>query len=75
MYKELEQSGLIEARRRNGTVVVGPAAVPNANVGAGAALMAAVDCLIETARHAGVSDETLVDLLRGRLAQTSKLET
>lgn len=35
--------------------------------------MAAVDGLILTARDAGVSDETLIDLLRGRLA--SKLDS
>ncbi|UXM90616.1 GntR family transcriptional regulator [Paenarthrobacter sp. JL.01a] len=71
-YKELEQSGLIESRRRNGTVVVGPPAVPNGAVGADAAVIAAVDGLIGTARRAGVTDETLIDLLRGRLG--SKLE-
>ncbi|MFI2564768.1 GntR family transcriptional regulator [Paenarthrobacter sp. NPDC018779] len=74
-YRELEQSGLIEARRRNGTIVVGPAEVPHGNAGADAAVMAAVDGLIATARHAGFRDETLVDLLRGRLAQTSKLDS
>ncbi|MFJ4261224.1 GntR family transcriptional regulator [Paenarthrobacter nicotinovorans] len=71
-YKELEQSGLIESRRRNGTVVVGPPAVPNGTAGADAEVIAAVDRLIRTARRAGVGDETLIDLLRGRLA--SKLE-
>ncbi|WP_144659383.1 GntR family transcriptional regulator [Paenarthrobacter nicotinovorans] len=73
-YKELEQSGLIESRRRNGTVVVGPPAVPNGTAGADAEVIAAVDGLIRTARRAGVGDETLVDLLRGQLARTSKLE-
>ncbi|MFJ4026208.1 GntR family transcriptional regulator [Paenarthrobacter sp. NPDC089989] len=72
-YRELEQSGLIEARRRHGTVVVGPAEVPNGNAGADAAVMTAVDGLINTARHAGVRDETLIDLVRGRLA--SKLDS
>ncbi|MEV7663166.1 GntR family transcriptional regulator [Paenarthrobacter sp. NPDC089316] len=71
-YKELEQSGLIESRRRNGTVVVGPPAAPSRQAGADAAVIAAVDGLIRTARAAGVSDETLMDLLRGRLA--SKLD-
>ncbi|MFK0006740.1 GntR family transcriptional regulator [Paenarthrobacter sp. NPDC090520] len=73
-YRELEQSGLIEARRRNGTVVVGPPAAPHGPVGADAAVMAAIDDVISRARSLGVSDETLLDLLRGRLAQTSKLE-
>ncbi|MDI2034604.1 GntR family transcriptional regulator [Paenarthrobacter nitroguajacolicus] len=71
-YKELEQSGLIESRRRNGTVVVGPPAVPNGQAGADAAVIAAVDRLIRTARAAGLRDDTLIDLVRGRL--TSKLE-
>ncbi|MGO4144084.1 GntR family transcriptional regulator [Paenarthrobacter sp. YAF11_1] len=74
-YKELEQQGLIESRRRNGTVVVGPPRMPGGAVRADAAVMAAVDGLIQTARDAGVGDESLVDLLRGRLAQTSKLDS
>ncbi|BCW64040.1 GntR family transcriptional regulator [Arthrobacter sp. StoSoilB22] len=72
-YKELEQQGLIESRRRNGTIVVGPPQAPNGTIRADAAVMAAVDGLILTARDAGVSDETLIDLLRGRLA--SKLDS
>ena len=74
-YKELEQQGLIESRRRNGTVVVGPPQVPHGTVRGDAAVMAAVDGLIRTAREAGIGDESLVDLLRGRLAQTSKLDS
>ncbi|SDX20909.1 DNA-binding transcriptional regulator YhcF, GntR family [Arthrobacter sp. yr096] len=72
-YKELEQSGLIESRRRNGTVVVGPPRVPHGMAGGDVAVIAGVDALILTARDAGVSDETLIDLLRGRLA--SKLDS
>ncbi|MCD4850688.1 GntR family transcriptional regulator [Arthrobacter sp. AK01] len=71
-YKELEQSGLIESRRRNGTVVVGPPHAPDGAVRADAAVISAVDGLIRTARAAGIGDDTLIDLLRGRLA--SKLE-
>jgi GntR family transcriptional regulator len=78
-YKELEQQGLIESRRRNGTVVVGSGKAPHGTVPADAAVIDAVDGLIRTARDAGVSDETLIDLLRGRLASfrggTSKLES
>ncbi|MGJ3189074.1 GntR family transcriptional regulator [Paenarthrobacter sp. FR1] len=77
-YKELEQSGLIESRRRNGTVVLGPPEAAPGSVRGDAEVIAAVDDLILTARDAGVSDETLIDLLRGRLAVnghgTSKLE-
>ncbi|MGP0221801.1 MULTISPECIES: GntR family transcriptional regulator [unclassified Paenarthrobacter] len=72
-YKELEQSGLIETRRRNGTVVVGPPEAPHAQVDRNTAVLAAVDGLIRAARDAGVSDESLIDLLRGRLA--SKLDS
>lgn len=73
-YKELEQAGLIESRRRNGTIVVGHPAEPGSTAAApGAEVIAAVDGLIRTARAASVSDETLIDLLRGRLA--SKLDS
>lgn len=72
-YKELEQAGLIESRRRNGTVVVGPPPTPHGTVRADAAVMAAVDGLIRTARDAGIRDDTLIDLVRGRLA--SKLDS
>ncbi|MEJ1113025.1 GntR family transcriptional regulator [Paenarthrobacter sp. CCNWLY172] len=72
-YKELEQAGLIESRRRNGTVVVGPPPAPHGTVRADAAVMAAVDGLIRTARDAGIRDDTLIDLVRGRLA--SKLDS
>lgn len=74
-YKELEQSGLIESRRRNGTIVVGPPQPTRAVAGGDAAVIAAVDDLIRTSRDIGIGDESLVDLLRGRLAQTSKLDS
>ncbi|WP_309074098.1 GntR family transcriptional regulator [Paenarthrobacter sp.] len=74
-YKELEQSGLIESRRRNGTIVVGPPQPTLAVAGGDAAVIAAVDDLIRTSRDVGIGDESLVDLLRGRLAQTSKLDS
>lgn len=74
-YKELEQSGLIETRRRSGTVVVGLPAHPAPDAGAsgsrGAAssaaaaeLDAAVGHLIQAAATAGLSDEELLALLR-----------
>ncbi|MFK0001996.1 GntR family transcriptional regulator [Paenarthrobacter sp. NPDC090522] len=72
-YRELEQAGVIEARRRNGTVVVGPPAAPDGSGGRDAAVMAAVDHLIETARRGGVGDAALIDLLRWR--QASKLDS
>lgn len=72
-YKELEQQGLIESRRRNGTVVLGPPQSPHGTVRGDAAVMSAVDGLIRTAREAGIGDDTLIDLVRGRL--TSKLDS
>ncbi|HKS00528.1 MAG TPA: GntR family transcriptional regulator [Arthrobacter sp.] len=78
-YKELEQSGLIETRRRNGTVVVGhpvsgePGAAGSANSrasasgGAATELAAAVEHLVRAATRAGLPDEELVALLRGSL--------
>ena len=76
-YKELEQSGLIETRRRNGTVVVGPPAysAPDAGTpGSGASgsdfgasateVGAAVDHLIEAATQVGLPDEELLALVR-----------
>jgi GntR family transcriptional regulator len=79
-YKELEQSGLIETRRRNGTVVVGLPAyrgpdtgVPGSGgagsitAGSGAAaaeLGAAVERLIVAGTTAGLPDEELLALLR-----------
>ncbi len=67
-YKELEQSGLIETRRRNGTVVAAtastaaPAAVP-------ANLLAAVDRYIGEGRDAGLDEAELVEILRARLGR------
>ena len=74
-YKELEQSGLIETRRRNGTVVVGPPAysAPDAGPpgsgasGSGASATevgAAVEHVIQAAAKAGLPDEELLALVR-----------
>ncbi|MBT2594514.1 GntR family transcriptional regulator [Arthrobacter sp. ISL-72] len=67
-YKELEQAGLIEARRRNGTIVVG---VPDAGLPADGAvtadLIAAVDRYIAEGRAAGLDDGTLEGILHVRL--------
>jgi GntR family transcriptional regulator len=68
-YKELEAAGVVESRRRGGTIVAGVAA------GAGNAapapvpeeVTAAVDRYIDAGRKAQLSDEVLLDLLRGRL--------
>ena len=67
-YKELEQAGLIETRRRNGTLVA-PGAPGRAGHGAGVpeTVTAAVDLLIKAGREARLSDELLLDLVRGKL--------
>lgn len=67
-HQKLERSGLIESRRRNGTVVVGPPGLPPAL----SVRTQAFGSLILDVRRAGASDETLIDLVRGRLA--SKLD-
>lgn len=68
-YKELEAAGLIESRRRNGTVVAQPA--PGGAQQAGGplpeAVTAAVDLLVNAGRDARLTDELLLDLVRGKL--------
>lgn len=72
-YKELEQSGLTETRRRNGTVIVGLPASGAAGSGAAgsgeiaAELGAAVERLIQAGTNAGLPDEELLALLRAGL--------
>ncbi len=70
-YKELEGAGLIESRRRNGTVVAQPrpdgtrqhaSPLPEA-------VAAAVELLVTAGRDARLSDELLLDLVRGALGQ------
>ena len=69
-YKELEAAGLVDSRRRGGTVVTAPAAgTPGARgtVPVPAAVQAAVDHYIAAGRAARLSDEVLLDVLRGKL--------
>lgn len=67
-YKELEAAGLIEARRRNGTVVAHPPPGGASQVRTvPEAVSAAVDLLINAGREARLSDELLLDLVRGKL--------
>jgi GntR family transcriptional regulator len=69
-YKELEQAGLIETRRRNGTVVVGLPAHGSPDAGASGSgafateLAAAVEHLIQAAIKAGLPEEELLALVR-----------
>ncbi|MFJ6417568.1 GntR family transcriptional regulator [Paeniglutamicibacter sp. NPDC091659] len=64
-YKELEAAGLIESRRRLGTVVTHSS--PAVDGAADSPLEAMIDELIGEARAAGIEDDTLISLLRGRL--------
>ena len=71
-YKELEAAGLVDSRRRGGTVVTAPAAgTPGARgtVPVPAAVQAAVDQYIAAGRAARLSDEVLLDVLRGKLGR------
>ncbi|MDR6413535.1 GntR family transcriptional regulator [Pseudarthrobacter sulfonivorans] len=68
-YKELEAAGLIESRRRNGTVVAQPSPGRSGQAGVPLpdAVTAAVDLLVNAGRDARLSDELLLDLVRGKL--------
>lgn len=71
-YRELEQSGLIETRRRNGTVVAGTPAVgtlPEAPETVAGEVSTAVDRYIAEGRKAGFDDAALLAILRTRLSQ------
>jgi GntR family transcriptional regulator len=71
-YKELEAAGLVDSRRRGGTVVTAPAAgTPGArgSVPVPAAVQAAVDHYIAAGRAARLSNEVLLDVLRGKLGR------
>ncbi|GHE07688.1 GntR family transcriptional regulator [Klenkia taihuensis] len=62
-YRELEATGVVQSRRRTGTVVAGPAAPAPA---AGLVADAAAD-LVRIGRAAGWTDEQLVTALRAAL--------
>jgi GntR family transcriptional regulator len=72
-YKELEAAGVVESRRRGGTIVAGVA--PGAGDAAAAPVpdevTAAVDRYIDAGRKAQLSDEVLLDLLRGKLRRSN----
>lgn len=70
-YKELEAAGLVNCRRRGGTIVsTGPGGAGGAAPGrVPPAVTAAVDRYIEAARAADLPDELILDLLRGRLGR------
>ncbi|WP_372697030.1 GntR family transcriptional regulator [Arthrobacter sp. JSM 101049] len=75
-YKELESSGVLQSRRRLGTVVApsppppggtSPAVRDGEAPGGYPDLEAAVETLVTAARQTPFDDETVVDLVRGRL--------
>mgnify|MGYP002804870215 CR=1 FL=1 len=68
-YKELEAAGAVVSNRRQGTVVSN--AAKHLTQPDSAEVMAAVELLVQTGRGAGLDAETLVWMLRGRLAQDS----
>ncbi|KQN94947.1 GntR family transcriptional regulator [Arthrobacter sp. Leaf69] len=73
-YRELEQAGLIETRRRNGTVVAGtlgdanPPGVPAPESVAGA-VTTAVEHYIAEGRKSGFDDAALLAILQTKLSQ------
>ncbi|GAA1984275.1 hypothetical protein GCM10009718_22050 [Isoptericola halotolerans] len=72
-YRELEASGVVVSRRRTGTVVA-PATPGNAAAGGRAAApppaetVARAHDLVAEARAAGLTDEAVLDVVRGALA-------
>lgn len=72
-YKELESAGVVESRRRTGTVVAphaGAAAEDGGFTRPPASIVAQAHALVHAARQSGVTDEALLDVVRGALAAT-----
>jgi DNA-binding transcriptional regulator YhcF (GntR family) len=73
-YRELEAGGVVESRRRTGTVVAPTSsgatgdAVP---AGPPPAVVAQAHALVAAARQVGVADDVVLDVVRGALAATS----
>ena len=70
-YKELEAAGLIQSRRRLGTVVTRCPGRRRRHA-AGHGIELRISELIAEARTAGMDDETLLALVRGRLRATDQ---
>lgn len=64
-YKELEAQGLVESRRRLGTVVTSSA--PHPANGPEQQLRSLIEEVIEVARQGGIDDATLLSLVQGKL--------
>jgi GntR family transcriptional regulator len=58
-YRELEQAGVVQSRRRTGTVVCGGVAPPSTAVAEAAAV------LVARAREAGLTEAAVLDLVAG----------
>lgn len=69
-YKELEALGLIESRRRLGTVVTH--APGGSKLEADLEIQLRITELIAAARSAGIEDATLLALVQGRLRATGQ---
>lgn len=68
-YRELEAGGVVESRRRTGTVVASTAGGGAGHAGPPpAGIVAQAQSLVAAARQAGVTDEALLDVVRGALA-------
>lgn len=65
-YRQLETSGLVTTRRRVGTIV------QTASTPAGPELRSEAAALVATARQEGLSDEAVLDLVRGALLGDSR---
>ncbi|WP_125776212.1 GntR family transcriptional regulator [Antribacter gilvus] len=72
-FRELEASGVVVSRRRTGTVIAAGTAVAGTVASAAATapathgLVAQARALVADARAAGLSDDAVVDLVRGAL--------
>lgn len=69
-YRELEATGVVESRRRTGTVVAGPVDSPG---GTGSdrpsALITLARRLVDQARAEELDDDAVLDLMRGVLRE------
>ncbi len=68
-YRELELAGLVVSRRRSGTVVSGAPPGPGTRAQRSATQDAA-ELLVRVGRAAGMSEEEVLDLVRGTLIAT-----
>ncbi|WP_425956529.1 GntR family transcriptional regulator [Xylanimonas sp. McL0601] len=65
-YRELEAGGVVESRRRTGTVIADPPRQADATP---AAIVENAHALVAAARDAGLHDAAVLDLVRGALSR------